>query len=367
MDSVGLTPDELAKHLPEAIALRSSRDGELARALSPTVQNAIGESARRDPKELATAIAPAIGPSIRQAVVDVLSRNRSRLAWFILVPVILLVVAAVLLVRSNQRWSRAIETLEQAPGIVVTSADRGWNRLRLTGLRDPLAADPSSLLAARGLDTSAIEAQWESYVSTQPPLVLERARRLLAAPAGVALAMSGDTLVVRGEAARRWRERAPAIASTLPGVSHVDLSGVADGVPGELDSLTRQAQEIRVLFPPGSDSLDARGRAAADSLAAQLIRLSAAAVHEGYGVSVVLVGRADSLGAATTRLALSSRRAEAVRAALVAAGIPSTDIAVEAIGSTDPVPVEEGETRALVNRSVSVVVNVSDAQSERSP
>src|SRR5690606_28715555 len=150
--------------------------------------------------------------------------------------------------------------------------------------------------AARGLDTSAIEARWEPYVSMQAPLVLERARRLLAAPAGVALAMSGDTLEARGGASRRWRERTAAIGAMLPGLSHVDLSGVADVAPEELDSAARQAQEIRVLFPPGSDSLDARGRAATDSLAAQLLRLRAAAVREGYGMSVVLVGRADSLG-----------------------------------------------------------------------
>src|SRR5690606_10654458 len=153
----------------------------------------------------------------------------------------LFVAATALLVRSNLLWSRAIETLEQAPGIVVISADRGWRSLRLTGLRDPLAADPSALLAARGLDTSAIEARWEPYVSMQAPLVLERARRLLAAPSGVTLAMSGDTLEARGGASRRWRERTSAIGSMLPGLSHVDLSGVADAAPGELDSAARQA------------------------------------------------------------------------------------------------------------------------------
>ena len=201
-----------------------------------------------------------------------------------------------MLVWSNLRWSRAIATLEQAPGIVIVDADRGWNSLRLTGLRDPLSANPSALLAARGLDTSAIEAHWEPYVSAQPQIVLERARRLLAAPAGVSLAVTGDTLVVRGRASRDWRERNSALASTLPGVSHVDMSEIADAFPGELDSLVRQAQEIRVLFSPGSDSLDASGTAATDSLAAHLIRLSAAAVREGYGMAVMLVGRTDSLG-----------------------------------------------------------------------
>ena len=38
-----LTEDELAEKLPEAIALRSSRDDQLGRALSPTIDTALRE------------------------------------------------------------------------------------------------------------------------------------------------------------------------------------------------------------------------------------------------------------------------------------------------------------------------------------
>ncbi|HEU4526108.1 MAG TPA: hypothetical protein VFR62_13855, partial [Gemmatimonadales bacterium] len=73
LDAVGLTRDELAELLPEAIVLRAGRDRQLARALAPTVENAIGESVRRNPRQIATAIFPVLGPAIRKAIADALA------------------------------------------------------------------------------------------------------------------------------------------------------------------------------------------------------------------------------------------------------------------------------------------------------
>ncbi|HEX6106776.1 MAG TPA: hypothetical protein VFZ26_14405, partial [Gemmatimonadales bacterium] len=73
LDAAGLTREELAELLPEAIALRSGRDRQLARALAPTVENAIGESVRRNPRPIATAIFPVLGPAIRKAIAEALA------------------------------------------------------------------------------------------------------------------------------------------------------------------------------------------------------------------------------------------------------------------------------------------------------
>jgi outer membrane protein OmpA-like peptidoglycan-associated protein len=73
LDAAGLTREELAELLPEAIVLRAGRDRQLARALAPTVENAIGESVRRNPRQIATAIFPVLGPAIRKAIADALA------------------------------------------------------------------------------------------------------------------------------------------------------------------------------------------------------------------------------------------------------------------------------------------------------
>ena len=53
--------------LPQALLHRAS-DPELARALTPPVERAITASVRRDPRPLADALFPVIGPAIRKAI-----------------------------------------------------------------------------------------------------------------------------------------------------------------------------------------------------------------------------------------------------------------------------------------------------------
>lgn len=65
--------EEVAELLPEAIALRSGRDRQLARALAPTMESAISESVRRNPREIATAIFPVLGPAIRKALAEAMA------------------------------------------------------------------------------------------------------------------------------------------------------------------------------------------------------------------------------------------------------------------------------------------------------
>ena len=73
VEEVAITPQTLADQLPEAIALSSSRDRQLGRALAPTVEAALRESIRRNPREIATAIFPVLGPAIRKAIAETMA------------------------------------------------------------------------------------------------------------------------------------------------------------------------------------------------------------------------------------------------------------------------------------------------------
>jgi OOP family OmpA-OmpF porin len=73
VEQVAVTPQTLADQLPEAIALRTSRDRQLGRALAPTVETALRESIRRNPREVASAIFPVLGPAIRKAIAETMA------------------------------------------------------------------------------------------------------------------------------------------------------------------------------------------------------------------------------------------------------------------------------------------------------
>jgi len=64
---------EMSRPLPEAIRLRNAQDDSLTEALSPTIIKAFHSSIKKDPRPVAEAISPLMGPAIRRAIAIALS------------------------------------------------------------------------------------------------------------------------------------------------------------------------------------------------------------------------------------------------------------------------------------------------------
>ena len=542
LDTFELTPEEIAEHLPQAIMQRTNRDRQLGIALAPTVECAISESVRRNPQEIATAIFPVLGPSIRKAIAEtmaglvntinraiehsfspqgirwrieswrtgvpfaqivmrhalvyrveqvflvhaetglllahvpddssgdadlisgmltaigdfvndsfeprhtgelrafaagdltvlvepgpqayvaavvrgtppntlpvklqttvemihlqwsnplasfdgdatafantqplleecietVLSTDRAaqkkglrKFAWVI--PVVLVIgLLSWWATRGGRQWNAALARLEAEPGIVVIRSERDGGKWHLTGMRDPLATNPSLLLASRGVDTTDVVARWEPYVSSEPALLLARARRVLAPPPGVTLSLKGDSLIGTGRAPAFWIVRADALAPALAGIGAVDLSRVSPGLPAELEAIASDVEGAHVFFAAGSDALDGAAVTTTASLAKKLEALIASAATNRYDVVVGIVGRADPTGAESDNLALSRRRALAVRDRLMSLGIAATRLTSDAVGSNDPLTADSPAERARLNRSASFAVRAQPSAS----
>lgn len=539
VDDPGITRDELAELLPEAIVTRSARDRQLARALAPTVEGAISESVRRNPRPIATAIFPVLGPAIRKAIAESLAglvtsinrtiehsfsprgirwrleawrtgvpfgqivlkhaliyrveqvflihaetglllshawapdlpasdpdlisgmltairdfvadsfsperdagglrrfsvgeltvmveqgpaallaavvrgqapdtllvklqdtiesihlqfagaltdfdgdsaafetarpvleeclatevatgrsdRRRGAVAWIPWLVAGMVIVALVggLVLRSGRQWIRARDALSAQSGIVVTHAERG-RRWSFAGLRDPLAADPSILLARAGVDTTSVDQRWTPYLSLEPDLLLARARRTFAPPAGVALSLVVDTLRLRGSAPLPWVIAARRLPLP-PGVGALDLSGVTPVIPADLAVLVRDIEAQRVLFQSGSARLDRTAQGVVEDVAARLNRLDAGVALIGARASLELVGRADPTGTDSLNQSLSRQRAEATVAALAARGVPTGSARVSGVGTSRPLTEGSAEELARINRSVSFGVSL---------
>ncbi len=550
LDAAGVTREELAELLPEAIVLRAGRDRQLARALAPTVENAIGESVRRNPRQIATAIFPVLGPAIRKAIAEALAglvasinsavehsisprglkwrleawrtgvpyaqivlkhalvyrveqvflihaetglllahawapelppsdadlisgmltairdfvadsfarerdagglrrfsvgeltvmveqgpqavmaavvrgqapdtllvklqdtlervhlefadpltafegdstpfeparplleeclatvvstgrarKGRGKAAWLPWAIGAVLVVGALLWfrMRAEQRWDRAVARLESEPGIVLTQAERDGGRWSFAGLRDPLAPEPAALLAGAAVDTADIEQRWEPYLSLRPELVLARARKSLAPPATVAMALAGDTLRLQGSAPLQWMAAIAQVAALPAGVAALDLSGVEPEVPPALAALENDIEAQQVLFDVGSASLGREARGTAARVAAAFARLDAGAAGIGVRAALELVGRTDPTGSDATNLALSRDRAEAVRALMIARVVPAGAARVSAAGTARPLEAADPAERASINRSVSFVVTLGWEAPGREP
>jgi len=541
LEELEIDPEELADHLPDAVALRTNRDKQLARSLAPTLQEAFGESVQRNPQHIATAIFPILGPAIRKAIAEtmagfvntlnraiehslsirglkwrfealrtgvpypqivikyalvyrveqvflihretglllsqataedlegqdadlisgmltairdfvqdsfgkaeegdgglrtfsvgertvlveqgpkallaavvngqhpasllerlqatletihlqfartltdfegdsepfetaqplleecletVLSTDRPStrgstpiVAWVVIAVVVIALSA--LWIRSVVRWNGAISALETEPGIVLVDADRGFFRSQITGLRDPLAADPNQRLVESRLDTNRVETRWEPYLSFDPQMVTERARRSLDVPATLEFEVVGDTLVASGSATYDWIEYAQTHVNLLPGVGTLDLDNVDPVLPADLDQFRQDIENRRVLFGIGASALNGEAQELISHIALIFAELAAAAEESGYEVMLDVVGRTDSTGSNETNRLLSRERARRVRVALIANGIPRDVVTATGIGSSDQLAADDPETRATINRSATVVATIT--------
>ncbi|TIL55232.1 MAG: OmpA family protein, partial [Mesorhizobium sp.] len=85
----------------------------------------------------------------------------------------------------------------------------------IAGLRDPLAADPQSLLSGTQVDPARVHSRWQFYQSLEPEFVLKRLTASLTPPKSVRLSIVEDRIVAEGDAPDTWIDRARAAARQL--------------------------------------------------------------------------------------------------------------------------------------------------------
>ncbi len=216
----------------------------------------------------------------------------------------------------ERHWERAMTALRSTPGIVVTRANREGGRFLVEGLRDPLAANPDSLMAAAGLDSTRVRFRWEPYFALTPGFMSQRAAHQLGAPALVAVRVVGDTLVLHGAAPEEWWSRARALAPMIPGTTTLREERLpAEAIPPYQQRIARLAA-LRIHFGSGVTSLDSTAHVTLDSLAAEIAFLDSLARRDGLRLDVILTGSADDIGTLSTNQYLRRERAASVRAAL---------------------------------------------------
>lgn len=102
---------------------------------------------------------------------------QGRSSWLEDAAVVACVIGVVWLVASVSRastlWNQVVQKLDAEAGIVVT--DRSWIPGRsITGLRDPLAPDPFTLLSSSGFDPKSIKLHFTAFLSDEAPFKEQR-------------------------------------------------------------------------------------------------------------------------------------------------------------------------------------------------
>lgn len=233
-------------------------------------------------------------------------KPRSWAAWALVTALALaLAVWAVLVYQSGRRWTHYLDSLRAQPGLVVVNTGRAGGKYVVTGLRDPLAADPRAFLAGAGLADNSVEGRWAAYQSLDPAIVLARANAQLDASVRETIA----------------------VIETTP-----------------------------ILFLKGAARPGADQRAALDRVIAAVGKLEGLAAAGNARFSLAVVGHTDADGPLESNLPLSRGRAEAVASALAPAIGSHVSVASSGVGSTDPAVAGQTEDDNRQNRRVTIRV-----------
>ena len=291
------------------------------------------------------------------------ARTRPSIAlWFLLGAALLgLGVWGLWTVQERERWSAYIETLQAEPGILVISTRRQNGRYVLTGLRDPLAADPDQLLQASQLQPDRVVSQWEPYQALHPDFVLKRAQHILNPPTTVHLGLEQDHLIVTGSAPRQWITTAKTLARAIAGVNRVQMDKLDDDNEQAVARHKAQIEDSVLGFEVNSVQLAPDQEELLIQLQSHIHALLHHATIIGAPVQIVIVGSADSTGSDAINRRLSQARADQIRSLLIGGGIPAASLLAVGRGEGVVRRVEGSEQDQALNRSVSFrVVQTED-------
>lgn len=122
----------------------------------------------------------------------------------------------------REKRNHFLNSLSAQPGLILYRVDGE----ELYALKDPLAPSPRSVF--QEFDNSdQFQVNWKPFQSTETFFVKKRLLKTLEPPASVTIELSGQDVMVSGEATPFWAEQARVRAATVLGIASYDDSALS--------------------------------------------------------------------------------------------------------------------------------------------
>jgi outer membrane protein OmpA-like peptidoglycan-associated protein len=263
---------------------------------------------------------------------------------------------AFFLIRDNWRWDTYLGRLNAERGIVVTSEGKRDGKYFVTGLRDPLSADPVAIMRGANIDSKDVESRWEPYYALYPEFILTRAGSILQAPDSVTLKFENGVLYATGSASKNWIDDARRLARAIPGITKFQ----DDLVVEDLESLKKDIEKRYILFVNNTTEFIPGQEEVLQDLAEKIQLLYGYVQSAKKNLRIDIVGHTDDMGSEQTNLPLSQKRAEKVLLTLVSKGIKEADLSAAGMASKEPLSSGTTERDREINRSVTLRIKMID-------
>lgn len=262
-------------------------------------------------------------------------------------------------IREYRRWSNYVTRLQSEPGLVLISAERGWTKYYVRGLRDPLAAEPQKFVVDAGLNPDKVVAAWEPYHALSSEFVLRRAQHALQPPDGVHLSYKDGVLDAAGIASKEWITESRILARALPGVTTYHDENVVESGRQQFALIRQKLEQLIVKFQDNSTQYAPGQESAINELVAGIQQLHELGPKVTRDFRVQIIGHTDTTGTENVNLQLSRDRAEAIRALLESKLGSAATLEVVAAGTSAPLRTELSDQDKEFNRSVTIKVFVT--------
>lgn len=244
------------------------------------------------------------------------------------------------------QWTRELARVREIaagwPGLYLERVSgHAHERVIVRGLIDPLADPPQGALRSALSPNIELELALRGFVSTEPDMVLRRARAALPLPDGVELAFDAGALTLSGSTSPALAAELVQLARLVPGVASVAHAGLRTIEPpsrAELDAALAALAEREFAFDPGR--AEPASDAELEQLASDLRAAAELADKLGFRLVATSYGLTDELGAEDVNAELRDARARWLAGALVAATGFEVSVA----------NLEPAETRATLKR-----------------
>lgn len=235
--------------------------------------------------------------------------------------------------------SRLQRQLSAQPGYQAQVNRVAWRELQIVGLRDPLAASLDAQLDLAGLDRARVDGRLRPYLSLEPQLFTKRVRQMLSPPDRVHISMADGVVSVSGYADQEWATTAQLLLSAwsvvIPSKWEVQLEvepPVFDPIPD---------QPVIVELNQGTE-IGPEGRLAVE----KIVTWFTAPAQPADGLRLQITAETDGVGELESNQRLAEARLNAVREALLDAGLPEFRL-LPGIAKPEVVPGEDLNRRRV--------------------
>lgn len=264
--------------------------------------------------------------------------------------------------REQMRWSSYLQKLDSQPGIIVIHTKQHNGKYIISGMRDPLAVDPKTLLQPANLNSQLVISQWEPYLSLEPQFIATRAKEFLQPPKTVSLKVDNNSILsASGTAPRQWILEARKSWRFIPGVTQFNDQNLQELELSQFKAYKQKIEQEMLFFLEGKTELLAGEADKVTNLIVVINQLLDVAKYLHKDVRIQITGHTNTTGTEQRNILLSQARANKIRLNLISQGINASKFNAVGVSSSLPLQSEFTQEAKIANRRVSFQIFIIDS------